>query len=54
MATPIGSAALTLIVLLLWNAVFGGFNAVMAAVIYRDLRVVKEGVDTEQIARVFD
>jgi hypothetical protein len=27
---------------------------VVAAVIYHDLRTVKEGVDTEEIAAVFD
>jgi hypothetical protein len=30
------------------------FNAVLAVVIYRDLRVAKEGVDTDHIASVFD
>ena len=30
------------------------FNAVLAAIIYHDLRVVKEGIDLEGIASVFD
>jgi hypothetical protein len=38
----------------IWGAVFAAFYAVMAVVTYHDLRVAKEGVDTEQIAAVFD
>lgn len=41
-----------------WQWVLSGllsaFSAVMAAVIYHDLRVAREGVDTNQIAAVFD
>ena len=33
---------------------FSALSAVMAAVSYNDLRVAKEGVDTDQIASVFD
>jgi hypothetical protein len=30
------------------------FNAIVIVVTYHDLRVAKEGVDTEQIAAVFE
>jgi hypothetical protein len=36
------------------NALAGAFQAIVVAVIYHDLRVVKEGVDADQIAAVFD
>ena len=50
----IGGQAAALVVLVAWGAVYGAFNAVLAIVIYHDLRVAKEGVDTNQIAAVFD
>ena len=34
--------------------VMGAFAVILTAVTYRDLRVAKEGVDTDQIATVFD
>jgi hypothetical protein len=34
--------------------VFGGFSAVAAAVAYHDLRVGMDGMDTAELARVFD
>lgn len=37
-----------------FGGVFSAFAAVMAAVIYHDLRVAKEGVDSDQFAAVFD
>jgi hypothetical protein len=37
-----------------WSAVFGAFYAILMVVTYHDLRVAKEGVDTDQIAAVFD
>jgi len=40
--------------LFLWEAVFGAFGAILAAVVYHDLRVAKEGIDTDRIAAVFD
>ncbi len=40
--------------LVIWSAVYGAFSAVLAVVTYHDLRVAKEGVDTDQIAAVFD
>jgi hypothetical protein len=42
------------VALLLWISVYGPFNAVLTAVTYHDLRVAKEGIDTDQIAAVFD
>jgi hypothetical protein len=50
----IGGPILGIIVLVLWGAVLSAFNAILAIVIYHDLRVAKEGVDTDQIAAVFD
>lgn len=36
------------------NAVVGAYGAIVAIVAYHDLRVVKEGIDTDRIAAVFD
>jgi hypothetical protein len=36
------------------QAIFGAFIAVLAAVLYYQLRVAKEGVDLAKIASVFD
>jgi hypothetical protein len=36
------------------QAVFGAFNAVLVGVFYYQLRVVKDGVDIDKIASVFD
>jgi uncharacterized membrane protein len=54
LARLIGGPILALIVFLAWAAVFGAFYAIMVVVTYHDLRVAKEGVDTDQIAAVFD
>ena len=54
LAGIIGGPILALIVFLAWSAIFGAFYAIMVVVTYHDLRVAKEGVDTEQIAAVFD
>jgi hypothetical protein len=51
---PFGSFALVLAPQVLWDMVVGAFAAVATAVIYRDLRVAKEGIDTDQVAAVFD
>jgi hypothetical protein len=53
-ASSIGGPVISVIVTLLWGAVYGAFSAVLAVVAYHDLRVAKEGVDTDQIASVFD
>jgi len=49
-----GSIALVTLGSLVWNGVWGAFYAIFVAVTYHDLRVAKEGVDTDQIASVFD
>jgi hypothetical protein len=54
LARTAGGPALALFVLLLWNTVWNAFQAILAVVAYHDLRVAKEGVDTDQIAAVFD
>jgi hypothetical protein len=38
----------------IWNGIWGAFYATFAVVTYHDLRVAKEGVDTAQIAAVFE
>jgi hypothetical protein len=53
-AKTIGGVPLSLLVSLACGALLIAFNAIMAVVIYHDLRVAKEGVDTGQIASVFD
>ena len=50
----VGGVPLMLIVLLAWGALIGAFYAILVVVTYHDLRVAKEGVDTSQIAAVFD
>lgn len=42
------------VVSLIWTAIWTAFYAILVAVAYYDLRVVKDGVDTEQIATVFE
>ena len=54
LAKIIGGSTLALITFLAWSAIFGAFYAIMVVVTYHDLRVAKEGVDTDQIAAVFD
>src|SRR5580693_1005392 len=49
-----GGASVGLVLELVWAALTGAFNAVMVVVTFHDLRVAKEGVDTDQIASVFD
>ncbi len=51
---PFGYFALVLASQVLWDVIVGAFAAVATAVTYRDLRVAKEGVDTDQVATVFD
>lgn len=50
----IGGLGLSLLLNLIWGALAGAFNAIMVVVAYHDLRVAKEGVDTDKIASVFD
>jgi hypothetical protein len=42
------------IVQYLVQAVVGAFSAILVVVVYRDLRVAKDGIDTDRIAAVFD
>jgi hypothetical protein len=42
------------VVSLIWTAIWTAFYAILVAVAYHDLRAAEEGVDTEQIAAVFD
>jgi hypothetical protein len=42
------------VVNLIWSAVWTAFLAIVIVVTYHDLRVAKEGVDTNQIAAVFE
>jgi uncharacterized membrane protein len=49
MATTLGQ-----IVNLIWSAIWTAFYAIVIVVTYHDLRVAKEGVDTDQIAAVFE
>jgi hypothetical protein len=53
-ARTIGGVPLGLIMSLVVGALIVAFNAILAVVVYHDLRVAKEGVDTDQIASVFD
>jgi hypothetical protein len=38
----------------IWQALLGAYDAILVVVTYHDLRVAKEGVDTDQIAAVFE
>ncbi len=49
-----GAITVATIINFVWNAMAGAFQAVVAVVTYHDLRVIKEGIDVEQIAAVFD
>jgi hypothetical protein len=53
---PAGSigAAATQTISLVWDAIWTAFFAIVIVVTYHDLRVAREGVDTEQIAAVFE
>jgi hypothetical protein len=54
LARVAGGPMFGIIVVWFWSALLGVFNAVLAVVTYHDLRVAKEGVNTDQIAAVFD
>jgi hypothetical protein len=53
-AAKLGGRPLELLIQLVVGAVWGAFYAILVVVAYHDLRVAKEGVDTDQIAAVFD
>lgn len=50
----VGGATVALIGRFLWQAIMGAFGAVVAAVIYHDLRAAREGIDVDRMAAVFD
>jgi hypothetical protein len=50
----IGSSLLSSLVAFLWQVVATAFGAILAAVVYHDLRAVKEGVDVSKLVNVFD
>jgi hypothetical protein len=52
--TAVAGGIPALIGRMIWIGVWGAFYAIFAVATYRDLRVTKEGVDTEQIAAVFE
>ena len=39
---------------LIWSAIWSAFFAILVVVTYHDLRVAKDGIDTDQIAAVFE
>src|SRR5262249_45100026 len=47
-------AVIGAVILFLFTAIWSAFVSVVNVVVYHDLRVVKEGVDIESIASVFD
>jgi hypothetical protein len=49
----LGAASIK-IISLIWNAIWTAFFSIVIVVTYHDLRVAKEGVDTDQIAAVFE
>jgi hypothetical protein len=49
-----GSFVLVTLGTLVWTGAWSAFYATIVVVTYHDLRVAKEGVDTDQIASVFD
>jgi hypothetical protein len=50
----VGGVWLAAIGSLVWNGVWGAYYAIAVVVTYHDLRVAKEGINTEQITAVFD
>jgi hypothetical protein len=45
-------STLLLFAYVIWHALKDAFSAILGVVIYHDLRVAKEGADTDQIAAV--
>jgi hypothetical protein len=52
--TTVMAGTLGKVVNMVWSAVWTAFFAIVIVVTYHDLRVAKEGVDTDQIAAVFE
>lgn len=53
-AVAIGGGIAGIVVNFVWNALYAAYNSVAIAVMYHDLRVLKEGIDIDRIAAVFD
>lgn len=54
MLVPAGGLVVARIVSLVWNAVWTAFFVILTVVSYHDLRVARDGIDTDQIAAVFE
>jgi MFS family permease len=54
MAGAAAGVAVLIVAMVIWQGISQAFNAVLAAVMYHDLRVTKEGGDIDRIASVFD
>jgi len=50
----VGSSMLSATLSFAWQVIAATFNGVFAAVVYHDLRAVKEGLDEHDLATVFD
>jgi hypothetical protein len=50
----IGGPVAAMVVNFVWNAFYAAYNSVAIAVMYHDLRVLKEGIDIDRIAAVFN
>jgi hypothetical protein len=50
----LGGAVISAVGTFLWMALIGTYQAIAVAVIYHDLRVLKEGIDVDRIISVFD
>jgi hypothetical protein len=50
----LGGVLMAQIANFVWSALFGAFFSINFVVAYHDLRVAKEGIDTDRIAAVFD
>jgi hypothetical protein len=50
----LGGLVLVMLGSLLWGALWTAYYSIAVVMAYHDLRVVKEGIDIEQIAAVFD
>jgi hypothetical protein len=49
----LGGGIASVIAVFAWQVVITAFGSILIAVVYHDLRVAKEGVDTDKIAAVF-
>lgn len=54
MTVAIGGVVAGIVVHFVWNGLYAAYNSVAIAVMYHDLRVLKEGIDIDRIAAVFD